>query len=175
MLRLNGHKGEVCATSACNGILATSGHDKTIFIWDPSNSKTKTKATSDQTATTPTPSTTNGNGTSIINLEHKIRDAHDHIISTLEIYHGPSFNTPLLISGSWDGDIKVWDFTYRKNGNGNGNGNNTNSIEPLVTQAQAKAKENGHRYRKGLLHVLKGHSHRVKSLSACDNHLIAGT
>jgi len=36
MKRLRGHKGDVCATTACRGRIASAGYDKTICVWDPS-------------------------------------------------------------------------------------------------------------------------------------------
>ena len=170
MNRLRGHKGDVCATTACQGLIASAGHDKTICVWDPS---------------LPNVPGADTGPTSTSQLVHKHRSAHDHIISCLETYHGPSFPQPLLISGSWDGMVRVWDFTYQK-----GRDKKTAPFDNTATATAESATGTdtvvaasiGTEFvglpvlpaaegRGGLLLTLLGHTHRVKALSALSNHM----
>ena len=82
MLRLKGHKGEVCATASCSGKVCTAGHDKTLFIWDPSiTGGVANNTASDGAGISASNSSTDK--TSMLQLVHKFKEAHEHIISCL--------------------------------------------------------------------------------------------
>ena len=158
MFRLKGHKGEVCASTGCHGKVATGGHDKTLYFWDPSVKG----------------STAKQEKTSTMQLIHKFKDAHDHIISCLEYYNGPAFTQALVVSGGWDGSIRIWDFEYRKGKESGTSGTRNSKTGPNPpTPSTASGTDSDCAGRSGLIRTLKGHSHRIKSLSACSNHLAA--
>ncbi len=160
-LQLKGHKGDVFAATACNGKICTGGHDKALYIWDPSirgeesNKEPKNSSNTEKTST--------------MQLIQKYKDAHEHIISCLETYHGPAFIQPLLISGSWDGNIIIWDLNYRKGSTRI----STDGSGTTTTAAAATTIPSSNSARGGMRYILKGHTHRIKSLSTINNHLLA--
>ncbi len=158
MLRLKGHKGDVCATTACAGRIASAGHDKTICIWDFSIS-------------TPVGNGADSSSTSIPQIVHKYRSAHDHIISCLASYDGPASRRALLISGSWDGVIRIWDFMYQKSSNETCSDSAATGDVETNSKVGIPGKNAGKR--NGLLLTLLGHTHRVKALCSLSSHLLA--
>lgn len=79
MLALKGHTGDVQASTAQKGLLITGGHDKSLSVW---NCQGK--------------------------LLRRLKNTHEHIIRALEVYSGALYPKPVMISGSWDGNIKLW-------------------------------------------------------------------
>lgn len=165
MLRLKAHKGDVFGVTAspAHGKIASAGHDTNVYIWDPSRTGHSTEQTS------------------LAQLVHKHRIAHDHIISCLETYCGPASEHAVLISGSWDGLIRLWDFNYQK-----GTVTAPAHFAPSVTDTASASTDTNTvgdiserdsdgnkapKRRNGLLHTLDGHTHRVKALCALSLHL----
>ena len=85
MISLKGHSGDVQASTAHKGLLVTGGHDKSLSVWD-------------------------GQG----KLIKRLKNTHDHIIRALTMYTGPLYPSPVVISGSWDGTIKLWNLEGKK-------------------------------------------------------------
>ena len=132
MNKLKSHKGDVLAVVGHDGLLVSAGYDKSLCIW---NSDCK--------------------------LLKKVNAAHEHIIKALCVYHGPSFGSPVLISGSWDCCIKVWNIGYTKPRKSKSGGEES----PLLEQSEKGSMKLGK-----LLNSLDGHTNRIKCLAALSNH-----
>lgn len=79
MIALKGHTGDVQASTAHKGVLITGGHDKSLSVW---NCQGK--------------------------LVRRLKNTHEHIVRVLTVYSGALYPQPVIISGSWDGNIKLW-------------------------------------------------------------------